>query len=732
VTSVFVTALTVAPETLRLPTGVRAALSATALLSDGSARDVTWQATWSSSDVTIATVSTGTAEAGLVTATGAGSALVSATLAGFTSSTTLTVVNATVTTVQVFPADETVPRGFEVQYAAVGFFDDGNAYDLTLSAAWSSADPAIATVGTTWPEQGLVRTLGIGTTRIGARFGGQSGDTALTVNDATLTGLSVSPALITLPTQLSWQFRATGLFSDGTARDVTSLTRWATSNLAVATVSNALGTQGRAFTLGAGATQVTATLGGRTATAQLRVTSAALEGLSLSPPSARIGLQGVVAFTATAIYADGTALDVTELTGWTSSSPSIATVRNDTGYRGITVGQSPGTSTITARFNGQVATAILAVSNATLLDLYISPAVVRTGLGIDVQFNLSGIWTDGTTADLTRVATWTSSSPAVAVISNAIGSQGLATTRSPGVTGISAGWAGQFDDTTLTVTNARLTSVSVSPATLTTGVGAQLQLTATATFDDGTTFDVTRVAAWSSSNDAVASVSGAPGSVGLLTAIQGGQVIVTARLGAISGTATITVSGAALVGLVVSPSASVIPLGYWRPLTAIAQYADGLAIDVTRIATWTSSDVTVAAAGNGLLYGGRVSGLGAGAATITARFGTFGGQAAVTVRALRLVDVEVTPPHQVTTVGTPIQLTATGTFSDGSTTVTLDITQQVGWKVAPKKNGTVSNTDGSRGVVTMYNASSMANILAQAWEPLNGNTITGNTKVYSN
>jgi hypothetical protein len=49
--------------------------------------------------------------------------------------------------------------------------------------------------------------------------------------------------------------------------------------------------------------------------------------------------------------------------------------------------------------------------------------------------------------------------------------------------------------------------------------------------------------------------------------------------------------------------------------------------------------------------------------------------------------------------------------------------------VAPKKNGTVSNTDGSRGLVTMYEPNSSANILAQAFEPQTSTLFTANTKV---
>jgi hypothetical protein len=206
----------------------------------------------------------------------------------------------------------------------------------------------------------------------------------------------------------------------------------------------------------------------------------------------------------------------------------------------------------------------------------------------------------------------------------------------------------------------------------------------------------------------VASISGAAGSEGLATALSGGVTTITARLGTVSGSATLTVSSAPLVGLTVAPASGIIPLGFWRPYTATAVFDDGLMVDVTGQATWTTGTPTVAHAGNGPLYGGRVTGLSEGTSTVVARFGGRGGTATAIVMTLRLTNLEVTPQNATTSVGDPLQLTAIATFSDGTTTIELDITLQVGWQVSPKKNGTVSNTDGSRAVVTMYNGASSA------------------------
>ena len=97
--------------------------------------------------------------------------------------------------------------------------------------------------------------------------------------------------------------------------------------------------------------------------------------------------------------------------------------------------------------------------------------------------------------------------------------------------------------------------------------------------------------------------------------------------------------------------------------------------------------------------------------------------------ALRLTNIEVTPVDPHAPIGTPEQLTATGTFTDGTTTIQLDLSLQVGWKVSPSKDGTVSNSEGSRGVVTMYSVGS-ALIHAVAPDPTS-TAGDAHTKVYS-
>jgi hypothetical protein len=67
--------------------------------------------------------------------------------------------------------------GTTKQLTATGTFDDGSTQDLTNSAAWSSANSSVASIG----PAGLAAANSVGSTSISATSGDRTGSTALTV-----------------------------------------------------------------------------------------------------------------------------------------------------------------------------------------------------------------------------------------------------------------------------------------------------------------------------------------------------------------------------------------------------------------------------------------------------------------------------------------------------------------------------------------------------------------------
>ena len=172
--------------------------------------------------------------------------------------------------------------------------------------------------------------------------------------------------------------------------------------------------------------------------------------------------------------------------------------------------------------------------NAVLENIVVTPAESTIAKGTGQKFTATGNLSDGTQQDLSGAVAWSSSSTAIATVSNT----GLATGAAPGVCIISASLGNKSSSAELTVTPATIASIAVIPNTPSIADGTTQQFAATATLTDNSTQDVTATASWTSSNTAAATVDGN----GLATSVDPGGTTITATVGAVSGQATLTVT----------------------------------------------------------------------------------------------------------------------------------------------------------------------------------------------
>jgi uncharacterized protein YjdB len=231
---------------------------ATGTSNDGTTEDLTTQATWSSSNPSVATVS----RSGLATAVGVGTTTITANSDGTSGSTTLTV---TSQTLSITPASLFIPPQATQQFAATSTDNYGTTQDVTWLVAWTSSNTSVATVN----SSGLATAISAGTTTITAGFGGIWGSTPLTVSSATLSSISITPANPGISPQGTQQFAATGTFADGTTQDITSQVTWISSNTSVATVSSS----GLVTAVAVGTSTITASAGSISGSTPLTVTA---------------------------------------------------------------------------------------------------------------------------------------------------------------------------------------------------------------------------------------------------------------------------------------------------------------------------------------------------------------------------------------------------------------------------------------------------------------------------
>ncbi|MFN7510047.1 MAG: Ig-like domain-containing protein [Betaproteobacteria bacterium] len=420
-------------------------LEATARLADGSVRSVTELVDWSSSDPAIARFADA-ATPGLMSAVGTGRVTLRAVLrgSGTAASVSLVVSDAALVSLSLTSPGPSLPLGLAQTFTATGTFANGTTQDLTAAVTWSSSAPAVAAISNTTGSRGVATTLAPGSTTISALHpaSGVTGSTGFTVTAAQLVSMAVTPPSPAAPPGLKRAFTATGTFTDGTTLDLTGAVTWSSSDTAVATISNAAGSRGVATTLATGSTTISATLPGSSVSGStgLAVTPAQLVSLAVTPgnPSVPLGLSQ--AFTATGTFTDGTTQDLTAAVTWLSSAGAIASVSNAASRRGIATTFATGTTTITALHpaSGVTASAPLTASAAALVSLAIVPGNPSVPLGLTQSFTATGTYTNGATQDLTAAVTWSSSAAAVATISNAAGSRGVATALALGSTSVTA------------------------------------------------------------------------------------------------------------------------------------------------------------------------------------------------------------------------------------------------------------------------------------------------------
>ncbi|HTA21533.1 MAG TPA: Ig-like domain-containing protein, partial [Polyangia bacterium] len=619
----------VEPANATLTAGLRSTYTATGFYSDGSKIDLSAQVTWATDNAMVATISNVAGATGQLLARAAGTTNVSATLGPVVGTTTLTVTGATASSLSISPIAVSTPLGTGVQYTATLILSNGTSRNVTGMATWSSSDTTVATVGRT----GRATPTGVGATTIGASYMGLQSSTTLTVANAVVTAIEITPIAPTMPVGTTTQFAVTAILSDGTTSNVTAQATFSSNEPGVVGISTARMNHGRATAVAAGSADITATYLGFTDSTTVIVSDAAIVTISVSPSGLTLPVGTRRQFTAQAIRSDGTSMAITGMATWTSDTPSVAAVSTAGATRGqVTALSAGGPVNITATYMGLSGSVAVNVSAATIVSVQVTPFNPTITIGTPLQLVATAIYSDGTNAAVTGMATWQSDTMSVAQVSNAAGSRGLATPLMKGAAKISATYMNVTGSTTLSVTDATITQIQVTPFNPTIPVGFDTQLAATAIYSDGSNRDITALATWTSGGPGAAAVSDALATKGLVTGVAAGGATIQAQYTGVSGTTNVNISSAALVSISIAPQAPTIAVGAIQAFTATGTFDDMTTLDITPVVTWTSSDTSIADVSNADGSRGQATAFGSGTTTIQAQRGTITGTTTLTAQ----------------------------------------------------------------------------------------------------
>lgn len=657
--------LNITPSTARLNIGQSQQFYVTASLTNGKIIDVSHDVNWNSNPPKITKID----KNGLLTALMAGKANVIASIYDKSKQAKIEVLPNKLVSLNISPKNLSVPVGSYIHYSAVGLYSDGSIFDLSSQVAWRSSATDVAII----EGHGMLRAIEKGSTNITATISGISDTTPSNVTDATLESITVLPQQETLPSGLKIQYSAYGHFSDNSETDLTDVVSWTIDDSEDANFNSHI--KGLLTTLKPGDVKVTATFGNESGTANLTITKIDhLKNVSITPFESKSSVGTYTQFNAMALYKldNGTTqnVDVTKQTNWTTNEPD--NISFDKNGNALALSATTAPAIINASFEGKTYNATMDVVNTKPNSIQVTPINKDISKGGNLQYTAIAYYKDGSKADITRQAHWTSTDDKVVSINSLGKKPGLAIGQSVGNAFILATFSGVSASKVpvKVLAPTTLKKLKLIPSTkqqIINGLNYQYKLMGI--FEDGHQEDLTSVAKWSSENPSVASVDSYDSNAGLVTSHAKGDVDITALVKTLSATANLQVNVIGKAAIFVAPSKLVENVGGKGHFKSIAIDDNNQYNDVTQLTFWALDDPVDKSSVNIIQNGakaGEITGVKVGSADIDPEFS---GSARTDISAEIINDniksVKITPNNKTYSIGDTYQYRVFASYDDG-------------------------------------------------------------------
>ncbi len=575
--------------------------------------------------------------------------------------------------------------GDNIQLSAIKTYTNGTTETATEEVTWKSSDSNVISISAT----GMLTPLAQGSSTITATLGDFSASVTLNVYPvATLLKIDITLQRQDMAKGTSLPLIATGIYSDNSARNISNSVTWSSQNPTIIEINQS----GTVNALAPGTGNILAKLDNITSSAQITVTNASLVDISINNFLAEAIINTSNTLQAIGIFSDGSKQLISDQVTWASSNSNVATISNDSKTAGQVNAIDLGSTDISATLNNIATSLTLKVIDATLTDIRLSPNALSLAAGTSSQLQATGTLSNGRIQDISDIVSWETNAPDILNISNT----GLVYGKTSGNATITASFNGISASSTITVDSAALVSIQVSNQDARIANNTKLALTATGIYSNGTHQDITRDVLWQSDKPAIVFVSNTVDKKGFAYSLSEGSAIISATLGEISGTTSITVNKKTLDGItILFDGSNQLAAGNEIGLSAVGNYSDGSTLDISDQVTWQASDKNICQVSTAEDNYGILQAVSAGACNITAKASNTGVFSTLlfTVTDATLQSISISPDPVSMAKGTSVQLIATGTYSDTSIS---DISNQVDWQ-ANNTIVNVSNQNGSKG-----------------------------------
>jgi len=214
----------------------------------GDYQDYTASVVWSSKNPRVAKISNELGGEGVAKALSAGQTVISATFAGMTVDSVLTVSDVALQSIAITPAAVSMPRGITQRLQANGSYSDGSTQDITDKVLWSTSNSSVARVESYPADPNATNQAGtvstgfplsvVGSSVITARFQMFSASSVVTVTPAVPQSIQIAPASVALTPGATQQLAMNVTYTDGSGVNNMQGAVWISSNTAAVQVDS--------------------------------------------------------------------------------------------------------------------------------------------------------------------------------------------------------------------------------------------------------------------------------------------------------------------------------------------------------------------------------------------------------------------------------------------------------------------------------------------------------------